>query len=79
MLIRQLLCSAVSPLDIRPWLADVHKNGNDFIKSVALPEERYTNRCIQATGIGQYNFRHFGNTTFVQEAGQFNLISSSRR
>jgi hypothetical protein len=68
MFIRQLLCSAVPSIDIRPWLADVHKNGNDFIKSVALTKERYTDRCIQATGIGQYYFRHFGNTAFVQEA-----------
>jgi hypothetical protein len=47
-LVRKLLCSAVSALDIRPWLAYVHQNGDYSIKSIALFEERNTNGCIQA-------------------------------
>ena len=69
MLIYQLLCPQVPSFYIRPWLADVHQNDNYFIKSVTLPEKRNANRCIQATGIGQYNFRHFVNTILVQEDG----------
>ena len=76
MLVRQLLCSAVSALDIRPRLAYVHQNGDYSIKSIALFEERNTNRCIQAAGIGQYNFRHFATPLSYKRQGQFNLISS---
>ena len=76
MLISQLLCSAVSPFDIRPRLAYVHQDGDYSIKSIALFEERNTNRCIQATGIGQYNFRHFATPVSYKRQGRFNLISS---
>jgi len=49
MLIRQLLCPAVSALNIRSRLADVYKNRDDSIKSIALFEQGNADGCIQAT------------------------------
>jgi len=73
--IGQLLCPLVSTLDILLWLADVHKNGNDLVKPIAFSEERYTDRGIQASGIGQYNFRHCGSPLSYKIPGRFNFIS----
>ncbi len=76
MLISQLFRPEVSTLDIGSGLPDVHKNGNNLIKSIALSQERYANRCIQATGIGQYNFRHCGSPFSYKRSRRFNFIYS---
>jgi hypothetical protein len=75
MLISEPFCALVSPFDICLRLADIHENSNYLIKSIALPQERNADRCIQATGIGQYNFRHRDSPFPYRSADRFNPIS----
>ncbi|VVB64201.1 Uncharacterised protein [uncultured archaeon] len=75
MFICKLLGTLIPPLYILNGLANVDQDGYDSVKAVALLQERYAYRGIQASRIGQHYFSH-SITAFVEGPSCLNVICS---